>query len=71
MKNIDNELRLTNHQRMILGAIRTGRNDLRIGAKCSIDKHNARKGSAWAKWYEHGFAGFGIPNGLKGCGVEI
>lgn len=71
MNEIDLEVGLSNHQRMILGAIRTGVKDRRVGYPCNCKTYNAKPNSAWAKWYEYGYQGLGLPVELQNKGLEI
>jgi hypothetical protein len=71
MNNIIKELDLSNHQKMMLAAMRTGLKDARIGHECNSKAYGARSNSAWAKWYEYGFQGLGLPIELQGMGLEL
>lgn len=60
------ELRLNNHERMSLGAWRTGRRDARVIIACDPKMYGAREGSAWAVHYRLGFDG--MPSPVEGFG---
>tara|TARA_R110000824_G_scaffold401032_2_gene610421 strand:- start:6771 stop:6971 length:201 start_codon:yes stop_codon:yes gene_type:complete len=63
--------RLTNHQSMMLNAIRTGRKDARIDSASDASTYGARPNSSWASWYKWGRDMLPMPAALTRKGVEI
>jgi len=45
---------LTNHQKMMLNAIRTGRKDARTDSEATPKTYGSRDNSSWASWYKWG-----------------
>ena len=71
MNDLVKELKLNNHQRMILAAMRTGIKDARVGNDNDAQVYGARSDSAWGKWYDYGYQGLGLPSQLGGMGLEL
>jgi hypothetical protein len=65
------EMTLPNHDKMILGAMRTGAKDARLGVPSDPAPYGARKGSAWAKHYELGHLGHPLPASIATKGITI
>lgn len=60
---------LTNHQKMMVNAIRTGQKDARIDSDSNAATYGARSNSSWALWYKWGRDLLPIPAELARLGV--
>ena len=60
---------MNNRLKTMQSAFLTGRKDAHFGKAPDITQYNARKGSAWASWYQWGFDGLPAPKELIEAGL--
>ena len=60
---------MNNRLKVMQSAFLTGRKDARVGHAPDVTRYNARKGSAWASWYQWGYDGLPAPQELIDSGL--